>query len=68
MSALALPCNPFLGEPVDAIKHVRWCERGGCKVAPYSILVVFRGDPQGYQAAYDAGAGESGQWSGGAAN
>jgi hypothetical protein len=34
MSALVLPCNPFLGEPPDAIKHVRWCERGRLQSRP----------------------------------
>ncbi len=38
MSALVLPCNPFLGEPPDAIKHVRWCERGRLQSRPYSTL------------------------------
>ena len=35
-AVIRLFCLLF-GEPPDAIKHVRWCERGGCKVAPYSI-------------------------------
>ena len=40
MSALVLPGNPLSGEPPDAMKHVRWSERGGCKVAPYSLQGV----------------------------
>jgi len=34
MSALVLPGNLFFGEPPDAIKHVRWCERGRLQSRP----------------------------------
>ena len=34
MSALVLPCSPFLGELPDAMKHVRWCERGRLQSLP----------------------------------